>query len=133
MADDLNTMRQPYDPVQPTNLGTSNLNKTTKFFNNYFVSTAEIDQGINDSILSYFEQQTGDLESARILVLAVIETAKAQRENPLDVLNQFQKMPQGELNAFMALYLNASRVNTSYLGVKANPKYNQYVTRTIIS
>lgn len=129
----VNPRRQPYDPVQPTNIGSTNLNKTTKYFNNYFVNSPEINQDINDSILSYFEQQTGNKDSARILVLAVIETAKAQREDPLVVLAQFQNMPVGELNAFLALYLNTSRVNTSYLGVKANPKYNQYVTRTILS
>jgi hypothetical protein len=124
---------QPYNPVQPTNIGSSGTNTTTKYFNNYFAGTVDIDQNINDSILSYFEQQTGNIETARLLVLAVIETAKAQREDPIDVLNQFQKMPEGDLNAFMALYLNTSRVNTSFLGIKTSPKSNQYVTRTIIS
>jgi hypothetical protein len=124
---------QQYNPVQPTNIGSSGTTKTTKYFNNYFAGTVDIDQNVNDSILSYFEQQTGNAETARILVLAVIETAKVQRENPIDVLNQFQKMPAGELNAFMALYLNTSRVNTSFLGVKTVPKSNQYVTRTIIT
>jgi hypothetical protein len=42
-------------------------------------------------------------------------------------------MPAGDLNAFMALYLNTSRVNTSFLGIKTSPKANQYVTRTIIA
>jgi hypothetical protein len=124
---------QLYNPVQPTNIGSSGTNATTKYFNNYFAGTVDIDQNINDSILSYFEQQTGNAETARILVLAVIETAKVQRENPIDVLNQFQKMPEGELNTFMALYLNTSRVNTSFLGIKTSPNSNQYVTRTIIA
>jgi hypothetical protein len=124
---------QPYDPVQPTNIESSGTNTTTKYFNNYFAGSTEISQNINDSILSYFEEQTGNIESARLLVVAVIETAKAQREDPIAVLNQFQKMPAGELNAFIALYLNTSRVNTSFLGIKSTPKSNQYVTRTIIA
>jgi hypothetical protein len=124
---------QPYNPVQPTNIGSSGTNNTTKYFNNYFAGTVDIDQNINDSILSYFEQQTGNIETAKLLVLAVIETAKVQREDPIDVLNQFQKMPKGDLNAFMALYLNTSRVNTSFLGIKNVTKSNQYVTRTVIA
>lgn len=116
----------------PTNLNTTGYTKTTGYFNNYFLQPLEISQEVNDAILSYFEQQTGDLESAKILVQSVIETAQLQREEPLQVLNKFMKLPQGDLNVLMALYLNNSRVNTSFLGVKTNPQSNQFITRTII-
>lgn len=118
---------------QPGNLGTSGANSTTKFFNNYFVPNIEITQNINDAILSFFEQQTNNIESAKLLLQAVIDTASAQREDPMTVLTTFQKMSTGELNAVLALYLNTSRVNTSFLGVKNTPIVNDYVRRTIIS
>lgn len=118
---------------QPSNIPYSGGSKTTKYFNNFYNTPTEINQDINDSIYSYFEQQTGNKESAKLLVQAVIDTAVAQRENPLTVLTTFQNLPQGDLNATLALYLNASRVNTSFLGVKATPKQNTYVTRTIIA
>lgn len=118
---------------QPSNLGTSGANKTTNYFNNYYTPSIEISSNINDAILSFFEQQTGNKESAKLLVQAVIDTAQAQREDPMTVLTTFQQMPQGELNAFLALYLNASRVNTSYLGVKNQGITNPYVQRLIIS
>ena len=76
----------------PTNLNSSGYTKTTGFFNNYFQQPLDISQEINDSILSYFEQQTGNRESAKILVQTVIETAKIQREDPLQILNQFMKL-----------------------------------------
>lgn len=116
----------------PTNLNSSGYTKTTGFFNNYFQQPLDISQEINDSILSYFEQQTGNRESAKILVQTVIETAKIQREDPLQILNQFMKLPAGDLNTFLALYLNNSRVNTSFLGVKTQTRTNTFVTRTII-
>jgi hypothetical protein len=116
----------------PTNLNTSGYTKTTSYFNNYFQLPLEIDQNINDSILSYFEQQTGNKESAKILVQSVIETAKQQREDPLQTLNRFMQLPMGDLNVILALYLNNSRVNTSFLGVKTPTQTNTYVTRTII-
>lgn len=118
---------------QPSNLSTSGANKTTNYFNNYYDTTTGISENINDAILSYFEQQTSDKESARLLVQAVIDTARSQREDPMAVLTSFQQMPQGELNTLLALYLNVSRVNTSFLGVKSQPTENPYVQRTIVS
>jgi len=116
----------------PTNLNSSGSNKTTNYFNNYFMPDVAVTQNINDAILSYFEQQTGNIESARLLVQAVIETAKAQRENPMNVLTEFQKLETSELNAILTLYLNTSRVPTSYLGIKNQPKVNPLVARTIV-
>lgn len=116
----------------PTNLNTTGFTKTTAYFNNYFLQPLDISQEVNDSILSYFEQQTGNKDSAKILVQSVIETAQLQREDPLQVLNRFMKLPKGDLNVIMALYLNNSRVNTSYLGVRTSTKTNEYVSRTIV-
>jgi hypothetical protein len=119
------------NPQQASNLNTTGANKTTKYFNNFFTPTFTISQNANDAILSYFEEQTGSTESAKLLAQSVINTAQAQREDPLLVLEQFQKMPIGELNALLALYLNTTRVNTSFLGIKNTPKPNLFVTRTI--
>ena len=116
----------------PGNLDSTGLNKTTNFFSNYFTPIGEIDQNINDSILSYFQEQTGDLESAKLLVQTIIETANTNRENPLDVLQRFQKLPKGDLTAILTVYLNNTRVNTSFLGVRNTPPSNIYVTRSVI-
>tara|TARA_R110000822_G_scaffold274669_1_gene396982 strand:- start:60 stop:431 length:372 start_codon:yes stop_codon:yes gene_type:complete len=116
----------------PTNLNNVNGNPTTKYFNNFFKPTYAISPETNDAIVSYFQGQTGDLESARLLAQAVYDTALTQREDPLVVLDQFRALPQGELSPFLALYLNTSRVPTSLLGVQNTPKTNSLVTRTII-
>ncbi len=116
----------------PGNLDSTSLTKTTNFFTNYFNPIGEIDQNINDSILSYFQEQTGDIESAKLLVQTIIETANTNRENPIDVLQRFQKLPIGDLTAILTVYLNNTRVNTSFLGVRNSPPSNIYVTRSII-
>lgn len=116
----------------PTNLNSTGQNKTTSFFNNYFQPNLEISANINDAILSYFEQQTGNKESAKLLVQAVIETANAQRTDPMKVLSDFYKLPPNELTSTLALYLNTSRVNTSYLGVKVPAKTSPFISRTIL-
>ena len=117
----------------PTNLNSSGSNKTTNYFNNYFMPDVAVTQNINDAILSYFEQQTSNIESAKLLVQAIIETAKVQRQTPMTVLTEFQNLPTDELNSILTLYLNTSRVPTSYLGVKIQPKTSPLVTRTIIA
>jgi hypothetical protein len=67
-----------------------------------------------------------------LLAQAVIDTAQAQREDPLSVLDQFQKLTANELSPFLALYLNTSRVPTSFLGIQNVPKTSVYVTRSIL-
>ena len=111
-----------YNPQQPSNLNSSGTNSTTRFFNNYFIPNYTVSQNTNDAILSYFEAQTGNVESAKLLAQAVIDTAQSQRADPLEVLSEFQKLPGSQLNTVLALYLNTGRVNTSLLGIKNNPK-----------
>jgi len=122
-----------YNPQQPSNLNSTGSNQTTRFFNNFFIPQNTVSSNTNDALLSFFEQQTGNIESAKILAQAVIDTAFAQREDPLSVLDQFQKLSNNELSAFLALYLNTSRVPTSFLGIQNTPRTSPYVTRTILA
>lgn len=130
----VSTSVTPYNPGQPGNIPNTTGTKTTRYFNNYFVSsTGELSIGSNDAIVSYFEKQTGNKDSAKVLSRAVIETALQQNLDPMAVLDDFKKLPSGQLDAYLALFLNMSRVNTSLLGVSNMPRANKYVARTIIS
>lgn len=106
---------------------------TQQYFNNYFNPKVEISESTNDAILSYFEQQTGNTETAKQLVQAIIDTATAQNIDPLAVLNTFVNLKTSELSPILALYLNSSRANTSYLGVKVQQKRSPFVTRSIVN
>ena len=106
---------------------------TQQYFNNYFKPTTEISQNVNDAILSYFQEQTGNAETAKQLVQVIIDTATAQNIDPVSVLNSFVQLKTEELSPVLALYLNSSRANTSYLGVKLQPKRNQYIVRNIVN
>lgn len=121
-----------YNPNQPSNLDTTGYDAGNKFFNNYFDVDYTVSIETNDAILSWFETVTGDAESARLLSATVINTAQKNREDPLVVLDQFRALPIGDLNAVLALYLNASRVPTSFLGVVNTPTPNKYVSRTVV-
>jgi hypothetical protein len=125
-------MNPEYNPQQPSNLNSGSSNKTTNYFNNVFIPAYTVSDNANDSITSFFEQQTGSLESAKLLAQALINTAQAERADPLVILDQFKNIPSGELNTIMALYFNTSRVGTSLLGIRNEPKTSPYVSRTIL-
>lgn len=123
----------PYNPQEPSNTGSGGSNKTTRFFNNYFIPNYNVSESTNDAIISFFTQQTGSYNTAVVLAQAFINTAQSQREDPMAVLTQFQQLGAGNLNASLALYLNISRVPTSLLGVRNSVQTNPYVARTIIT
>lgn len=125
-------MANTYDPNQPSNLDTSGFDAGNKFFSNYFNVDYTVSIETNDAILSWFETVTGDLESAKLLSATVINTAQKNREDPLIVLDRFKSLPVGDLNALLALYLNSSRVSTSFLGVVNAPAPSKYVSRTVV-
>lgn len=121
----------------PTNLNRINLNaitppNTDKFFNNFFSFPIEISSNVDSAVVAYFEQITENKESARALASAVIYTAIKQGIDPVSALDEFRKIPEGELSAYTALFLNFERTGTSFLGLKNRPGQSQYITRAIL-
>ena len=121
----------------PTNLDAVNLNTleprdTVKYFNNYFDVPVEVSSNIDSVIVAYFENLTNDTESARQLASAVIYTSVKQGISPLETLDQFKKVPLGDLDTYTAMFLNFDRVGTSYLGLTNTPLINKYVERSIL-
>lgn len=116
-----------------TNLQYSNKSeKTTNYFNNFYDSFSSLEPHRYESIISFFQKQTGSIESAKLLTQAVVDTAKDQRVDPLELLEEFKLSNADEFSYILSLYLNSSRVNTSLLGVKSDKKPNFYVARNIM-
>lgn len=128
----VSTPAQKYNPNQPSNLNTTNTNNTTLFFNNFFTLSGTVSENVDDAIVGFFQNQTQDATAGKLLAAAVINTALQQKEDPMAVMDQFRKLSPGELNVYLALYLNLSRVNTSLIGIKNQPKTSKYVERTIL-
>jgi hypothetical protein len=105
---------------------------TPDFFNNFFNKNYNISPNANDAVVAYFEQIAENKEAAAALAAAVIYTSLSQEVDPMATLDEFRRMPPGELNVFIAMYLNLNRVGSSALGVRNAPLTNKYVNRTII-
>ena len=82
--------------------------------------------------MAFFEQYTQNKITGQNLASAVLYTAQAQNINPMTILSDFQKMPKGQLNNYLAAFLNATRVPTSAIGIKTSAKTSPFVTRTIL-
>ena len=121
---------------EPTNLAQVNLNAfnprdANRYFNNFFEIPVEVSSNVDAAIIAYFEQISDNKESARALASAVIYTSVKQGLNPMETLKEFQQLPQGELDAYTAMFLNFERKGTSYLGISNQPEINKYVQRSI--
>lgn len=114
------------------NNGSSGTNSTTDYFNNFNVAPTTVSQNVDDAVIAYFEQVTGNTESARALASAVIMTSVSQGLDPMETLDEFAKMEKGQLESYLVMFLNLSRVGTSYLGINNSPAVNKYVARTIL-
>ena len=121
----------------PTNLSRIDTNainppQVDKFFNNYFDFPISVSSNVDAALVAYFEYIADNKASARALASAVIYTAIKQGIDPMSALDEFRKIPQGDLNTYTALFLNFERIGTSFLGIKNRPQQNKYVTRAIL-
>jgi hypothetical protein len=104
----------------------------TLLVNNFFNFPIEVSSNVDAAVEAYFEQVAENKESARALASAVIYTAIKQGINPMSALDEFRKIPAGDLNSYTALFLNLERVGTSFLGLQNTPVQNKYITRCIL-
>ena len=117
--------------ISAPKLGVSQPN-TEEFFNNFFTKQYNISPDANDAVVAFFELVTDNKESAQALSAVVIYTCLTQEINPMSILQQFSGLSQGELDAYLAMFLNLNRIPSSLLGVSNTPVTNKYVQRTFL-
>jgi hypothetical protein len=105
---------------------------TQEFFNNFFTKQYDISPDANDAVVTFFENITDNKESAQALSAAVIYTCLTQDIDPMSILQEFSGLGQGELDAYLAMFLNLNRIPSSLLGVTNTPVTNKYVARTFL-
>lgn len=126
-------------PTTATNIQGADLNPTAaknnapQYFNNFYSTPFNVSADTNDAIVAFFQQYTQNATAANNLASAVLYTAMAQNIDPMGILSQFQNLPKGQLSAYLAAFLNVSRVPTSSLGINNGTKATSpYVTRSIL-
>lgn len=122
--------------TNPSNLSAPKLSvsqpNAQEFFNNFFTKQYNITPDANDAVVTYFEAITDNKESAQALAASVIYTCLTQNTDPMAALQQFSRLAPGELDAYLAMFLNLNRIPSSLLGVSTVPVTNKYVARTFL-
>lgn len=111
---------------------TTNSANVGQRFNNLYKAERGLSGDAVGAVQTYFETITKNKSSAEVLSTAVIYTANALAIDPMAILAEFKKQPAGQLNEYLAAFINLARYPTSLLGVKNAPVANQYVERTFL-
>jgi hypothetical protein len=114
------------------NLPQKEINDTSAFFNNYFKDPVLVSQFTNDAVVGFFQNYTGNKDTAKVIAAAVLRTAQAQGLDAMQLVQEFQELQGQELNAYLTLILNLNRVGTSLLGISNSPQQSQYIVRSIL-
>lgn len=65
---------------------------TTNYFNNFYDQTTSTSPMINDAVIAYFQNITGDAETGKNLAASVIYTALQQNIDPMSVIDQLNTL-----------------------------------------
>lgn len=114
------------------NLPAKTQESTEKYFNNFFKNDLTVSQNVDDAVIGYFQSVTGDTESGKTLASSILYTALSQGIDPMEIIDEFRKLSPGELNAYLTVFLNINRINTSLLGLNNSPTVNKYIARAIL-
>ena len=118
--------------VAPTNLPTTVKNRTSNYFDNATVPKGIVNQGTWDALVGFFEQRNGgDPSMAQTMATALINTAKIQNLDVNEILDGLNRYKGFEVDTYLALILNSTRIPTSMLGVTNQPTTNKFVARTV--
>lgn len=102
-----------------------------KYFNNFYSDQFQVGPA-DDAIVAFFETFTQNKKSARNLAAVVLYTALAQGMDPMTVLSEFQKLSPGELNDYLAAFLNTNRAPTSMIGIRRTNNTNPLISRIVL-
>jgi hypothetical protein len=116
------------------NVAQNNNTPASQYFNNFYNAPSTLSSDKNDAVVAFFQTVTGgNLQSAAVLASTVIYTALAQGIDPMSIVQQFQAVPNNELNLYLAMFLNLNRVGTSLVGINNQNTQNKYITRAILA
>ena len=107
-------------------------NLPQKYFNNLLARDFSAGPNIDDAVTAYFERYTGSKAAGKTLASTIMYTAQSQGMDPMAVIAEFQRMPPGEIDNYLAAFLNFNRVPTSTIGIKKNKATSPFITRAIL-
>jgi len=116
-----------------SNLPNLSAESTPNYFKNYFVKQGFVSDNQYEALIGLLMKRTANKESAENLAGAIIQGAAQQDTSFNEIFDLLKKSNTAELDAFLAFFLNNTRIGTSYLGISNPGNQNPYVLRTILT
>jgi len=104
-------------PIPPPNSNSTNGPLTE--FNKKYSPIIELDAGTLSSMTGFFESKGFDRVTAKSISSVIIIQAKADKYNPMTVLDSLSGLDGVEISALATEILNFNRFKSSYLGYTA--------------
>ena len=116
----------------PSKLPNLKAESTPNYFKNFFVKEGYVTDNQYEALIGLLMKRTANKESAENLAGAIIQGSSQQNTSFNELFDYIKKANTTELDAFLAFFLNNTRVGTSYLGISNPGNQNPYVLRTIL-
>lgn len=115
-----------------SNLPESNFESTPNYFKNYFVKQGIVSDNQYEALIGILMKRNNNRAASENLAAAAIQGAAQQNMTMTDMIEYIRRTNDVELDAFLAFFLNNTRVGTSYLGIANAQNQNPFVIRTIL-
>ena len=100
-----------------TNIPPSNLSDpTVRIFDSYYNQPLELKSSTLNAIKGFFESKGFDKVAAESISVTIIKQAKAESQNPMEVIDTLKGFSNLEISAVVSEILNYNRYKSSFLG-----------------
>lgn len=122
--------------MSSSNLPYSNINDSStgvkSFFDKFFVNEISFPSNQIDAVVGFFLKHGFDAESARSTSIVLLNQAKIDNVNVLELVDSLKKLTEIQLSQVVAQVLNAYREKVSLLGYRIAPLVDTYESRNIL-
>lgn len=107
--------------------------KTITAFNTFYDTPIEIETTVYDACKGFFTSKGFDIVSAESVALIIIQQAKKDKLNSMQILDSLKGLSDVEISALVAEIINYNRFKTSFLGYALDYRTNEEVARNIMA
>ena len=97
-----------------------------------FGRDVNISDNTYDELIGLLETKTESRAAAENLAASIIQGLVQQDISINEIIDRLRSSSNSEIDALLVLFLNNTRVGTSYLGLASEYQVNPYVARTIL-
>jgi hypothetical protein len=108
-------------------------NSLNRIFNLYSAQPTDINSNVLTAMLGFFTNRGFDSKTGEQLAVIIIEQAKKDGYNPMEILDTLKNLDNLEINSLAIEILNFNRINTSFLGFSTVKNINFDIKRNILA